>query len=1234
MDVRDAISFDVAELAVQSILAVDTIPPDTSANGAVFPNQNVSADDNPAPTPVTDPPRLEVAPATGAEDSAIALDLAADLIQPAPGETLTLTVSGLPEGAALSAGTATADGSWTLGPDQLDGLTLTPPAEFHGALSLEVAATATLGADSRSVTAPLAVTVTPVTDPPRLEVAPATGAEDSAIALELAADLIRPAPGETLTLTVSGLPEGAALSAGTRNADGSWSLGPDQLDGLTLTPPAEFHGELSLEVAATATLGADSRSVTAPLAVTVTPVTDAPRLEVAPATGAEDSAIALELAADLIRPAPGETLTLTVSGLPEGAALSAGMIAGVASDGSTTWSLGAADLAGLTLIPPSGFTGDFDLEIAAIASDPDGGVATTSHLLPVTVLAEEPSLPPSSQVIELNGLITPEDTAVALELGQAFLEATGFSNLTFATISGLPEGTMLSAGDLQPDGSYLVSAADLEGLLLTPPNDSDDDMRIAVSFELTDGAQVNAAFDLQVDAVADMPTITISGASSDDVSVIPFNIGGGLSDVDGSETLTRFVSGLPEGARLSAGTYAGDGLWSLTPEDLTGLALRPPTDFFGSFGFTTTVVATEASNGDVAVWNQNVTVTVSGGQEGDVWQSYDARGDEDTAVDLGTFLLLFDLTGFASIAVEGVPEGGALSGGYLDENGDWIIAVGLLQDLTYTPPEHDASDVTLTVVGRILSFPITLGRIDVLVDAVADAPSLSASAVDGIEDQALSLTINGALVDTDGSETLSFAVLGLPEGAVLSAGTRDPASGTWILTPEDLSGLTLTPPPDFSGQLTFDVRANSLEDEGNAASTTETITINILPVTDAASLIVQAAAGHEDQPIPLNITLSAGDADGSENVTAIVISGLPDGAVLSAGTALGAGAYAVQPEDLAGLTITPPANFSGQFDLQVTATLQDGTADPVTVSSSLTVTAAPVADAPVLNVTDALGVAGEPVDLSISAATVVADGTEVLSIVLSGLPEDAFLTAGRNMGGGVWSLDAQQLDGLQLLPPQDWFGEFALTVDAHATIPGTGDIASNTAVIDVQVPEPAPIATEVVVDIAPGFTVDSTASLSRIVVTLADDPLFAEDTLALSDETASDPVISDALSGGALSLRFENDDRQAILEGDAPAEFFEQLVRGLQLHTSSDQGSRTVSIDVYDTAGELLPLDSVNLTLNPNDPAASTDPGDLLAADTSFDAETDTTSLDWNAGSDALDPPTTDDPAPYQEMST
>ncbi|WP_202261369.1 hypothetical protein, partial [Rhodovulum sulfidophilum] len=106
----------MAELAVQSILAVDTIPPDTSADGADFPNQDVTAPLAVTVTPVADAPRLEVASATGAEDSAIALDLAADLIRPAPGETLTLTVSGLPEGATLSAGTATADGSWSLGP--------------------------------------------------------------------------------------------------------------------------------------------------------------------------------------------------------------------------------------------------------------------------------------------------------------------------------------------------------------------------------------------------------------------------------------------------------------------------------------------------------------------------------------------------------------------------------------------------------------------------------------------------------------------------------------------------------------------------------------------------------------------------------------------------------------------------------------------------------------------------------------------------------------------------------------------------------------------------------------------------------------------------------------------------------------------------------------------------------------------------------------------------------------
>jgi len=44
------------------------------------------------------------------------------------------------------------------------------------------------------------------------------------------------------------------------------------------------------------------------------------------------------------------------------------------------------------------------------------------------------------------------------------------------------------------------------------------------------------------------------------------------------------------------------------------------------------------------------------------------------------------------------------------------------------------------------------------------------------------------LVDTDGSETLSIVVAGLPEGARLSAGRFDGVDG-WALRADELAGL-------------------------------------------------------------------------------------------------------------------------------------------------------------------------------------------------------------------------------------------------------------------------------------------------------------------------------------------------------------------------------------------------------------------------------------------------------------
>ena len=139
---------------------------------------------------------------------------------------------------------------------------------------------------------------------PTLTVNSATGNEDSAIVLDIAAALagaqIAAAfagaqdAGTVLTVTISGAPAGAVLSAGIDNGDGTWTLTSAQLTGLTITPPANSDQDFILNVSATSADAENAYTTTKALAVTVDPVADAPTLSVTDAEGKADSAIALD----------------------------------------------------------------------------------------------------------------------------------------------------------------------------------------------------------------------------------------------------------------------------------------------------------------------------------------------------------------------------------------------------------------------------------------------------------------------------------------------------------------------------------------------------------------------------------------------------------------------------------------------------------------------------------------------------------------------------------------------------------------------------------------------------------------------------------------------------------------------------------------------------------------------------------------------------------------------------
>jgi Ca2+-binding RTX toxin-like protein len=96
---------------------------------------------------------------------------------------------------------------------------------------------------------------------------------------------------------------------------------------------------------------------------------------------------------------------------------------------------------------------------------------------------------------------------------------------------------------------------------------------------------------------------------------------------------------------------------------------------------------------------------------------------------------------------------------------------------------------------------------------------------------------------------------------------------------------------------------------------------------------------------------------------------------------------------------------------------------------------------------------GAPVALALFAALADADGSESLSLTVSGVPSGARLSSGTDLGSGVWSLSPADLAGLQLLPASGYTGTINLNLTATATEASNGSAASTTQSVSITIAE-------------------------------------------------------------------------------------------------------------------------------------------------------------------------------------
>ena len=128
---------------------------------------------------------------------------------------------------------------------------------------------------------------TPITGGPALTVNDATGLANAAIPLNISVDFADSDGNDIRTILISGLPSGATLSAGTNNNNGSYTLTPAQLTGLTVTPTTDADFILTVTATASETAG-DTAYTTADLQITVNESLPTVSLAVAPASVTED----------------------------------------------------------------------------------------------------------------------------------------------------------------------------------------------------------------------------------------------------------------------------------------------------------------------------------------------------------------------------------------------------------------------------------------------------------------------------------------------------------------------------------------------------------------------------------------------------------------------------------------------------------------------------------------------------------------------------------------------------------------------------------------------------------------------------------------------------------------------------------------------------------------------------------------------------------------------------------
>ncbi|MEQ8320498.1 MAG: tandem-95 repeat protein, partial [Rhodospirillales bacterium] len=676
---------------------------------------------------------------------------------------------------------------------------------------------------------------------------------------------------ESLSITVAGIPDGATLSAGIINGDGSWTLTPAELAGLAVIFPENGEGTVDLTVTATSTEGIGGDTAAASQTITLAPYPQ-PVAEDASESVEEDGSVSGQLAA--VDPNGDAVTYSTASGPAHGSVT-------VNADGSYTYT------------PDADYSGSDSFTFNA--TDPDGHVGTGTITIDVAPVADAPDLSVSvdQYALEVVSLPAGEFIAVALDVSGTLTDADGSENISY-TIAGLPEGAILTAGSDNGNGTWTVNTAQTAGLQVLLPEAGSGTTDLTVSAVAVEGANGDTEITSQVITLKpyDAPRTGETTVSLDEDT----GISGQLSAADpNGDALTFQAEGAPANGNV---VINADGTYTYTPD----------ADFNGTDSFTYTVSDPDGNTGTATVTVDVVAVNdapVAAGTAFSVQEDSSIAGTL-SAVDVDGDNLNFSLTT--------QPSNGTVT---LNADGSYV----------YVPDADFHGDDSFSYTVSDGNGGTDAETVSITVTPVNDAPVVADRSITTDEDVAVSGQLTATDVDGD---TVTFA---LDSGPANGSVTVNP-DGSYTYTPDDNyagnDSFTVTADDGNGGTETVTVSVSIGAVADTAALDLSLGETSILQVSGPAG----AALTPDNARIsaPLTISVASPDEDGSETLS-VRVAGLPNGTRLSAGTQNASGDWILTPVELAGLMILSDNYAGGNVQLNVTVTSTDGASQAVVMQS-------------------------------------------------------------------------------------------------------------------------------------------------------------------------------------------------------------------------------------------------------------------------------------------------------------